>query len=302
MEKAFQGKGVYPAIVTPFTSEKKIDHLALEKYLSWILDKKVHGLFVGGTGGEGLIMRPADREDLLRAVVELVDHHIPVVAHIGDVNASTTLHLAQYAEKIGVEAIAAVTPFFYHPDDHALVNYFKKIAEVVSIPFFLYNLPSYTTVTFPPDQLKEFAKYPHFGGMKETSFSIYLLMEYMRKMPEQGVVIAGVNRLFLPALAVGSPVVVNTVSCAFPEVYTSMYHAFTNNRMAEAQELQMKVVDITEILAKFPEIAPLKTILQWRGIPVKEMMPPLRELTKEEETQLKQKLLPLQVLPELNEG
>ncbi|MHA2060236.1 MAG: dihydrodipicolinate synthase family protein, partial [Candidatus Ranarchaeia archaeon] len=215
------------------------------------------------------------------------------------VNTPTTVRLAKHAQQTGADAIAAITPFYFHPDEEALVDHYTEIAEAVKIPFFLYNLPSFTTVTFPPRRLKDFKKYSHFAGIKDTSKNLVLFMEYLREMPDQGVVVMGADRLFVAALAVGSPGMVCSVASAIPDMFTPIYDAFLKNDLAEAQRLQLKVVDITKVLSRYPEIAPFKTILQWRGVPVRGMMPPLRELTETEEKRLKQELSSLDVIPEI---
>jgi N-acetylneuraminate lyase len=244
-------------------------------------------------------MEPDVREDMVKSVVEIVQNQIPVIAHVGAVNTSTTVRLAKHAQEAGADAVAAITPFYFHPDEDALVQHYTEIAEAVNIPFFLYNLPSFTTVTFPPHRLQDFAKYKHFAGIKDTSKNLVLFMEYLREMPKQGAVIMGADRLFVAALAVGSPGMVCSVASALPDMFVPIYDAFASNDLKEAQRLQLKVVDITKILSRYPEIAPFKTILQWRGIPVKGMMPPLRELTPSEEKRLKKELSLLEVIPEI---
>ncbi|MHA1916842.1 MAG: dihydrodipicolinate synthase family protein [Candidatus Ranarchaeia archaeon] len=289
-EKVFKHGGVFPAMVTPFSSNGDLFVKALDDYVPWLITKGAHGLFVCGTCGEGPIMDKEDRKKTLERTIELVQEKIPVIAHIGAKNTANTIELAKHAEKVGADAVAAITPFYFHPNEDALVKHYQELGRSVKIPFFLYNLPSFTTNTFPAKRLNDFKDYPNFAGIKDTSKDLVLFLDYMKNIPKQGVVIMGADRLFVTALSAGSPGMVSSVASAFPDLFVPIFDNFKKGNLAEAQKHQMKIVDICDILREYQEIAPFKSILRMRGIDVGSMLSPLGDLTHQEEKSLRKKL------------
>mgnify|MGYP001777640703 FL=1 len=125
--------GVYPAVITPFDAEGEVDVAKLENYINYLSDK-VDGLFVGGSYGSGPIMTVAQRKLLAEVTIKTCAGRIPVIMHIGTTNLSDTIELAQHSEKLGADALAAVTPFYYRHTPNVIKQYYADLIKSVSLP------------------------------------------------------------------------------------------------------------------------------------------------------------------------
>lgn len=106
-------EGILPALVTPFDAEGEVYVEGLKRYVEHLINKGVHGLFVCGSYGSGPLMTPEQRMQVAETVAETVNGRVSIVLHIGAADTKTTLRLLRHAEGLRVDAVAAVTPFYY---------------------------------------------------------------------------------------------------------------------------------------------------------------------------------------------
>ncbi|MEO7653745.1 MAG: dihydrodipicolinate synthase family protein, partial [Bryobacteraceae bacterium] len=141
-------KGIFPAIVTPFTAEGQINEPSLRHIIQYSLKKGVDGFYTCGAGGEGLLMTVAERQRALDIVVEEVNGKAVVIAHVGAFQTPDTLALARHASKAGADAVASLPPsYFYGADPLALEEFYRKVAGASEIPVLVYNVGGSVNVT-----------------------------------------------------------------------------------------------------------------------------------------------------------
>lgn len=231
--------GVYPAVITPFTTEGEVDVEKLTHYIDY-LAKNVDGLFVGGSYGSGPIMTVEQRKTLAEITVKTAAGRVPVILHIGTTNLNDTIELAKHAESVGADAIAAVTPYYYRHTPEVIKAYYKDIIDAVNIPVILYNNPKYSNFTVNGDLLAELAEMG-LEGVKDSSADIALFYDFMAKVKKPGFLfLIGSQTHLLPAVVAGAHGCVSGLSNAFPAFIKEIYEDCRAGKFAEARELQLK--------------------------------------------------------------
>jgi len=285
-------EGIITALITPFTHEGNINEGALRELVEFQIRSGVHGLYPCGTAGEGLTMSIEQRKRVAEIVVDQVKARIPVVVHIGAINTAMTIQLAKHAEKIGADALGCVTPYYYAPDDDAIIEHYKRVVEAVRIPIFVYNIPHRTTINVTPDLMVRLAKLPNIIGIKDSSRDFTQLCEYIEKLSKGFTVICGTDAFIIPALFMGAKGAISAIANAFPELLVDSYDAYKKRNYEKAIALQTKVIAARRVLAT-PAIAPLKEALKMRGFRAGTVKSPLRPMTEEEAIKLRDSLIRL---------
>lgn len=285
-------EGIITALITPFTQEGNVNEGTLRELVEFQVRSGVHGLYPCGTTGEGLTMSIEQRKRVAEIVVGQVKARIPVVVHIGAINTAMTIQLAKHAEKIGADALGCVTPYYYALDDDAIIEHYRRVAEAVRIPIFVYNIPHRTTINVTPDLMVKLAKLPNIMGIKDSSRNFAQLCEYIEKLGKGFTVISGTDAYIIPALFMGAKGAISAIANAFPELLVESYDAYKKGNHEKAIGLQYKIVAARRVLAK-PAIAPLKEALKMRGYRAGTVKNPLRPMTKEETIKLRDSLIGL---------
>ena len=139
--------GIFPATVSTFDIDGRFDPVSMRRIVRHQIDAGVHGLYVCGGTGEGLLMNSKERQQLLETVLDETRGDVTVIAHVGAFQIPETMALAQHASEIGADAISALPPsYFYKPDEISQVNYYKSIAEASEAPLLIYNIPQLSLI------------------------------------------------------------------------------------------------------------------------------------------------------------
>ena len=124
---SFKVKGVIVPLLTPFDEQGKVHTTATRQLIEFLIERGIHGLFPGGTTGEGPLLTIQERRQLAETVVEAVDGRVPVIVHTGAITTAETLQLTQHAQAIGAQAAAMIPPYYYHHSDEALFRHFDQL-------------------------------------------------------------------------------------------------------------------------------------------------------------------------------
>ncbi|HID52175.1 MAG TPA: dihydrodipicolinate synthase family protein [Anaerolineae bacterium] len=269
--------GVSPAMATPLLADGyTVDTAVIPQLVNFLLDKGAAGLFVGGTTGEGILLAPAERMRLHEAVALVVDGRVPVIVHTGANQVNTAVTLARHAAKIGADAIAAVTPWFYGMPDEALAAYYQTIAQAApQTPLLLYDIPHMAGNGISPALLARLAdELPTFAGMKCSRPDAQMIRKLLDTMPDEGIFLAGNEAIALGSLAMGADGLITGLSTAVPEPFVALTAAFAAGNLAEAQRWQRIINQMLACLPTGRRIGAIKQILAERGIAVGTAVPP----------------------------
>lgn len=171
-------RGVLTAIVTPFTASGELNLTALRQQVERQLTAG-NGIFCGGTNGEFFVLNEAEKIAVAETCVEAVAGRAPVVAHIGEVSTRETIRLGQQIAKSGVDAVSVITPWFVPLKQDELVSHYTAIADALSVPVFLYNIPARTGNTIEPQTARQLAAHGNIIGIKDSAGSYESLKGFL---------------------------------------------------------------------------------------------------------------------------
>lgn len=281
--------GVYPAVITPFTEEGKVDVEKLAAYIDYLC-KEVDGLFVGGSYGSGPVMTASERKTVMETVVKAAAGRVPVIMMIGANDTNTTIELAQHAQKVGVDAVAAVTPCYYLHTEDVIIQYYKDLIAAVDLPVILYNNPKYSNFKVTADQLKKLADLG-LQGVKDSSADIALFYDYMAKVDNEGFLfLIGSQTHLLPAVVGGAHGVVSGLSNLYPEFIKAIYNACKEGRYEEAREMQLECNGLRSVTGSGIPVPFYHAALPMRGVDIGVPKKPFLPRSAEEVARIRKEL------------
>lgn len=280
-----QAQGVITALQTPFDESGAVDVKALESLVDFQISKKVHGLFPCGTAGVGPLMTASERKKVAEVVVRSSGGKALVIVHVGAADTQTAVDLAVHAEKIGADAIASVTPYYYHPDDKAIIAHYDKISKSVRIPLFAYNNPRYTGINLGVRTLSLMAGRGIIIGVKDSSRDFVQLVELAENLPDDFTIINGVETYAFPSLVVGARGLVSGLANCIPDLMVELYGAYEKSRMVDGLKIQAEVNRVKR-LTEGQGVAAVNELLRLRGVDCGYMRAPIRPLDQDEKARL----------------
>ncbi len=294
-------EGIIPALVTPLVpSATEIDVDAARRLVGFLIRRGVHALFALGSTGECGVLDVEHRKRMAEVVIEAARGQVPVIVHVGAPRQSEVLDLAAHAASAGADAIAVVPPYYYSLDESALQQFFDKVARSVDLPIYLYNIPGNTKNAITVRLFTKLAAaHDHVAGMKDSSMDFVAFYELVQNKSRKHAALMGNDAQILPALAVGGQGAVSAGATAIPEPYVRLYDAFARGDLPEARRWQDVCARIRKMFVKPWPIAPLKMVLDWRGVCGPTVAPPLRQMTGKETRELKEQF---EKIVELLEG
>ncbi len=283
-------RGILPALLTPLTEQGQIHTEALRTLTKYLIGQGVHGFFVTGGTGEGLLLDPDERKLVLETVLDEVNGQVPVIAHIGALATRTAADLAAHAASAGVAAIAAVPPFYFGVDPLALQAHYRLIAEAANgLPLWVYHIPGSTGVNITPEVLATLLEIDEVHGIKYSSHNFYQMRTIIEMTAQRDFsVLSGPDEMCLPALTMGAHGAIGATYNLIPRHFVDLYDAYQAGDLERAQELQYAANRVIHALLATPMFAGLKLLVSdVIGIDCGVPRRPLPSLTPEQATQLR---------------
>src|SRR5262245_22764701 len=166
--------GIWPAMLTPLTAAGDINHEQIEKLVELFIRQKLGGLYILGSTGQWPLLSPEQRRAAADRVVKTAAGRIPVMVHVGAVATEDAVALARHAEKIGADAISAVTPIYYPAGPDIIFEHYRRIGAATELPLYVYHLSIVNQITLDAREYAErVLALPHVGGMKITDRDLY---------------------------------------------------------------------------------------------------------------------------------
>ena len=172
---------------------------------------------------------------------------VPVLAGAGGYNTQHVIEMAREAERLGADGILSVTPYYNKPTQEGLYYHFKTIAESVSLPIILYNVPPRTNVNIDPPTLRRLAEIGNIIGVKEASGNISQITQVIQQVPENFLVLSGDDALTLPIAAMGGKGIISVASNEIPAEMTRLAQLCLAGKFEEARIMQRKWLPLLEV-------------------------------------------------------
>src|SRR5947208_2250664 len=228
MNADIQGCGT--ALVTPFRRDGSIDQDALRRLVQFQLREGIDFLVPCGTTGETPTLEHGEYLGVIRLVLEETAGKAPVIAGVGGNSTKKVIELAQEVERLGVQGILSVAPYYNKPTQEGLYQHFNAIAESTHLPVILYNVPGRTSSNIEPGTVARLSKVPNIVGIKEASGSITQQMEVLNEVDPGFRVLSGDDAFTLPLMALGGVGVISVASNEIPGPMTRLAHLLLDGR------------------------------------------------------------------------
>jgi N-acetylneuraminate lyase len=282
--------GVFPALLTPFTTDDRVDVRALEKLIAYVLDGGVNGLYVTGSTGEGISMTEEERRLVAEVSVKTVAGRVPVIVHVGATATGACQRLASHAEKIGAAAVASVPPFYYPVGPQGVEDHYRLIHAATNLPLYIYNIPGTTGVNVGADLISRLFNDGVVQGLKFTSMDLLAFRDVIEACNGKLNVLSGPDEMLLPFLVMGSQGGIGSTYNPMPRVYASLFAAWKAGNIKRAQELQYFIDRYVLVLLRYGVQAGVKATMGFLGVPVGEPRRPFVPLTTGQKTNLRKDL------------
>lgn len=240
-------KGIFTALITPFKSGK-IDYKSFENLMEWQIDSGVHGLIVAGTTGEGPALSNDEFLELIRVAVKISKGRVPIIANTGLNSTLPTIELTKKAEKLKLDGIMAITPYYVKPTQEGIYQHFKAIHDASNIPILLYNNPPRTSIDISNETIAKLAELPRIRGLKDCSGNPIKCSKLKSLVKENFDIVTGDDILALPYYSQGAVGMVSAVANIIPSLTVKLFHLWNNNRIQDAINLQSILLPLHEIL------------------------------------------------------
>lgn len=282
-------KGILPAVITPLKNDGKLNEVALIKHLDFMLNNGVHGIYLGGSTGEGIVLPAEEREKLVDTAISHISRKDVIkIVQVGSIDGKTAIRLAKHAERAGADAISSIPPFYYRVDKDAIYNYYKKLANTVDLPLFVYNIPETTGVIIDTEDMRVLMKIDNIKGIKYSSIDISEMRKMIDLVEGRIKVFFGVDQILAAALLMGADGGIGGTYNIMPGKYVDVYEAAMKNNWKKAAEIQFDIAKFYHICIKYKNpIAVMKAVLSViYGIDIGGVTSPLNNFSCEEKTAL----------------
>ncbi len=277
-------KGVMQSTVTPLKADFSPDLPTFERLLDFHVRTGATAISWPHHKGESLNLTIAERKAFAEVAVKVVAGRVPVSVHVSALAVEDSMELARHAQRIGADAIIAITPYFWAPTVDAIYDYFVRLGTSVDLPLIAYNSPSYLAgVEFTGELTRRLIeRLPNFIAMKEASFNSEKFLEISRvalALRPNFSMIAGVEFL-APSVPLGCAGSYSSAGAICPNLCTQLYAACAAGESARARELQFKLALLWDLFRdQYP--SSLKGGMVVMGRPVGPTRPPLPTASKE---------------------
>lgn len=278
-------RGLYCALVTPYTKAGEVNYPALKKLVNHLLSQGAEGFYVCGSTAEAFLLSQEERMRILECVLGEAGGKSTVLAHVGNIGAKLSCELARHAEQAGADAISSVAPFYYKFDEDEICAYYNELADSTALPMFVYNFPSNSGFQLDARVLAKLLENERVIGVKHTSSDFYQL-ERMKSLRDDLVVLNGYDEMMLSGLVAGADGGVGTTyNCLYPQ-FRQIRDAYQNNDMDKARAGQHAVNNIIEAMIAAGVFQSTKVILESIGIECNGCRRPFHNLTTEQEAKM----------------
>ena len=282
----FTGAGV--AIVTPFTGKDlEINFPLFEEIIENQIANGTDAIIVCGTTGEKSTLVYDEHVEAIRVAVETVGGRIPVIAGTGSNDTVHAVKLSNDAEKMGVDGLLMVTPYYNKASQDGLIESYTYIEERVSTPIILYNVPSRTGVTIKPETYLELSKLPLINGAKEASGDISHLAKCMALCGDNLNFYSGNDDQITAFMALGAKGVISVLSNIAPKLTHNIAKLGLEGKTSESAKLQLQYLDLCNALFCDVNPIPVKAAMCMMGVDVGRCRMPLSPLNEKNESLLR---------------
>ena len=262
--------GIFTPNVVPLKDDGQINEPELRRYVDWLIERGVHGLYPNGSTGEFTRFTSEERRRIVEIMVDQAAGRVPILAGAAEENARETIKRCEHYHQLGVRAVAIVSPFYYKLTPAGVYAYFKEIADNSPIDVTLYNIPMFASPIDVPTVQRLAEQCPRIVGIKDSSGDLPNMMRMIaavRPIRPDFSFLTGWDAALMPMLLVGCDGGTNATSGIVPEITRKLYDLTMAGQLDQARDLQYRLLKLFDTMlysAEFPE--GFRAALRLRGI------------------------------------
>jgi 4-hydroxy-tetrahydrodipicolinate synthase len=286
--RIFTGAGV--AIITPMNPDMSVNYQKLGEIIDFQVENGTDAIIICGTTGESSTLSDVEHRDVIRYAVEHTAGRIPVIAGTGSNDTSYCVELSQEAERLGVDGLLLVTPYYNKTSQRGLIQHYTKVANSVKLPIILYSVKSRTGVNIDPETCYELSKIENIVAVKEASGNISQVAKIKQLCGDNLDVYSGNDDQIVPLLSLGGIGVISVLSNIMPKEAHEICQLFFDGKVKESAALQLKLLEVANSLFLDVNPIPVKEAMNLMGMDVGECRLPLYRMEEKNIEKLKHAL------------
>jgi len=251
-------RGIFTPHIVPLDARGEINETELRRYVDWLIERGVHGLYPNGSTGEFTRFTPEERKRIIKIVCDQTRGRVPILAGAAEANVKETLRACELYAEYGARAVAIVSPFYYKLSADSVFAYFREIAQHSAIDVTLYNIPMFASPIDVPT-IQRLSQYPRIIGIKDSSGDVGFMLRMMAAVKPSRpdfTFLTGWEAVLMPMLLMGADGGTHATSGVVPELTRRLYDLTMEARLDEARDLQMRLLELFDAMlysADFPE-------------------------------------------------
>jgi len=263
-------RGIFVPNMVPLDDRGNIHERELRRYVDWMIDRGVHGLYPNGSTSEFTRFTPEERRRIVEITVDQTAGRVPILAGAAEANVRQTLATCEHYARLGVRAVAIVSPFYYRLSPDNVYAYFREIARHTPVDVTLYNIPMFASPIDVPTIRQLAEECPRIVAIKDSSGDVVQMMrmiDAVRPIRPEFSFLTGWDAALLPMLVVGCDGGTNATAGVAPEWTRQLYDLAVAGRLDEARQVQSKIIQLFDLMlysADFPE--GVRVAVRRRGI------------------------------------
>ena len=251
--------GIFTPNLVPYDDNQGINEAELRKYVEWLIERGVHGLYPNGSTGEFTRFTPEERRRIVAIIADQVRGRVPILAGAAEANVRETIRACEYYAELGVRAVAIVAPFYYKLSPSSVYAYFKEIGDNTPVDVTLYNIPMFASPIDVPTVQRLSEECERIVAIKDSSGEIphmIRMIQAVRPNRPDFSFLTGWDAALMPMLLVGCDGGTNASSGVVPEVTRKLYDLTLSHQIEEARRVQYDLVTLFDTMiyqAEFPD-------------------------------------------------
>jgi N-acetylneuraminate lyase len=280
--------GILPAAVTPVDDEGRFEPAVFEQLLARLYDAGVHGVYLCGSTGEGMLQSRGQRQAVVESAMACTPRDRHVVVHVGAASLAEAVALSSHAAKAGAHAVSSLPPSSGQFSFADLLRYYEALAGASELPLLVYYFPDVAPAIATGDQLEALCALPNVAGLKFTDFDLYRMANLRRAGRS---IFNGRDEVLAAGLLMGADGGIGTFYNLVPELFVEIYTAARAGRWDAARAAQQRVNSLIRIVLGFPLFPAVKQMLLWSGLDCGPCLPPRARLDADQQDQLRAALI-----------
>lgn len=271
--------GSYTALITPFKDDGSLDEARFEALVDWQIEQGTDGLVPVGTTGESPTLSHEEHDRVVEICVKVTNGRVPIIAGAGSNSTAEAVRLSQHAEQVGADAVLIVSPYYNKPTQAGLKAHFTSVADAISVPLIIYDIPGRSIVQISDEVMAELAAHPNIAGIKDATADCARPTKLKSLIGDDFCQLSGEDATVLPYLAAGGHGCISVVSNVAPALCSELHRAWVvGNDPSAALALHQKLMPLHTALFCEASPGPVKYAASLLGIAGPQTRQPLVEI------------------------